>query len=276
MKSVGVSFTCSQHLVTRDTSPVRTFRAAWGASLATRHGAGGPGVDFTTAAAAGDPRLPVLARALARLCSELGLTRVVDVGCGDGALVRALTGLGLSCTGVELGEEIPAFEGLLIAHEWLDDVPCTVVDGSSEVMADGSLAPASLADLAWLERWWPVRSGPVESGLARDRAWADALDRLARGVAVCVDYGHTLASRPLQGTLSAHRAGVLVDPVADGSCWLTAHVALDSLEGRVVPDALERLGVTGDVRAPDCLAQRALLATPTTWVVAGRGGLTWP
>ena len=48
----------------------------------------------------------------------------------------------------------------------------------------------------------------VEVGRQRDDAWAALLDRLPAGsVAVAVDYGHTVADRPREGTLVAYREG---------------------------------------------------------------------
>ncbi len=243
---------------------MRTLRQAWEDALQGRQGVGGPGVDFTTAACEGDARLPVLADALARLCAELGLVAVLDVGCGDGGLVRALGSRGLDARGVELGDPLPtSFDGLLIAHELLDDVPCPVLLGDRELLEDGTPGPpAADEDVAWLLRWWPTWDSPVEVGRPRDELWSSLLERIGRGLAVGIDYGHTAGDR--RPTLTQH----------DG--WWTAHVALDSLEGQLVPDALGRLGVTGAASSPAALAERALLATPTRWVVAGRGGLAWP
>ncbi|MEP6650220.1 MAG: SAM-dependent methyltransferase, partial [Lapillicoccus sp.] len=97
--------------------------------------------------------------------------------------------------------------------------------------------PLSELDLEWCQQFWPSALGlkarpgdRVEVGRQRDDAWSALLDRLAPGsVAVAVDYGHTVDDRPREGTLAAYREGGLVDPVPDGSCDLTAHVAVDSL-----------------------------------------------
>jgi SAM-dependent methyltransferase len=240
--------------------PMQTLREAWDDALHARQGVGGPGIDFTTSATEGDPRLPVLADALARLCAELDLTTVLDVGCGDGGLARALGARGLDARGVDLGDALPVtFDGLIVAHELLDDVPCPVVLEGRELLADGTLGPpASDADLAWLRQWWPASDCPAEVGRPRDELWSSLVARLGRGLAVCIDYGHARSER--RPTLTEH----------DG--WWTAHVALDSLKGSLTPDALERLGVS----PAGTLAERALLATPTAWVVAGAGGLRWP
>ncbi|MBQ1050967.1 SAM-dependent methyltransferase [Micromonospora sp. C51] len=71
--------------------------------------------------------------------------------------------------------------------------------------------------------------GRAEIGRTRDVAWADALRRVDRGLALAVDYGHLRAERPIDGTLTGYRAGRQVPPVPDGSCDVTAHVAMDSV-----------------------------------------------
>ncbi|WP_211294384.1 SAM-dependent methyltransferase, partial [Lentzea kentuckyensis] len=74
-----------------------------------------------------------------------------------------------------------------------------------------------------------------------------------RGAALAIDYGHLVSSRRF--TLTGYRAGHQVPPVFDGSCDITAHVALDACAeaaggDRVLVsqrDALAALGVTGAV-----------------------------
>ncbi len=159
----------------------------------------------------------------------------------------------------------PLDDALVIAHEWLDVVPCTVaaVDPSGtlrEVLVDPMTgdeyagAPLRGADLHWAERHWPDRrpGARVEVGRARDVAWASLLRRVRSGTAVAVDYGHLASGRPDGGTLTAYASGRQVEPVPDGSCDLTAHVAMDSLDAdEVHPQrlALQSLGVHG--RTPD-------------------------
>ena len=71
--------------------------------------------------------------------------------------------------------------------------------------------------------------------------------------ALAVDYGHLRATRPPGGTLAGYRAGRQVPPVPDGSCDLTAHVAVDAVAAaggapyRLVSQraALRGLGVDG-------------------------------
>ncbi|MDU0314203.1 SAM-dependent methyltransferase [Phycicoccus sp. M110.8] len=252
---------------------------------------GGPAAHFTTATHG--PTGRVLARALLRLADEHGLTGVVDVGCGGGELLTHLCAVrhgeqpsapSLRLTGVDVGprpdrlpHEVewlvspggPALpdelddlrDVLVVAHEWLDVVPCTVaevddrgclrerlVDPVTGVESWGE--PLSGEQLAWAQQHWPATAtgDRVEVGLPRDRAWAGLLGRVTTGLVVAVDYGHTAATRPAHGTLVAYRSGHLVEPVPDGTCDLTAHVAMDSLVHDELVDqrtALARLGVDG-------------------------------
>ncbi|WP_433267579.1 SAM-dependent methyltransferase [Actinosynnema sp. CS-041913] len=161
----------------------------------------------------------------------------VDVGAGGGELSEAVRSLAsgslarrLRVTAVDVGparslpgvrwtDALPSrVEGLLIGHEWLDAIPCPLVVGPH--------------DDPWLARWWPLEPGwHAEIGAPRDAAWADAVSRV-RGAALAVDYGHLRADRAAgryrSGTFTAYRDGRVVPPVFDGSCDLTAHVALDA------------------------------------------------
>jgi SAM-dependent MidA family methyltransferase len=133
--------------------------------------------------------------------------------------------------------------GVVLATEWLDNVPLDVVEVDDAgrvryvlVDEDGTERlgpPVEPADAAWLADWWPLDAAPAgsraEIGAPRDAAWADAVTALRRGVAVTVDYGHLRTSRPAFGTLTGFRGGRQVSPTPDGSTDLTAHVALDSV-----------------------------------------------
>jgi SAM-dependent MidA family methyltransferase len=156
--------------------------------------------------------------------------------------------------------------GLLIATEWLDNVPVDIVELDSDfriryLQSDLTLAddPLDPADKAWLDRWWPLDGAPpgarAEIGAPRDEAWAAAVATVERGLALAVDYGHFAADRPLFGTLSGYRDGRQVEPVADGERDLTVAVALDSLGAPALPqrEALRLLGVSGS-RPPLALA----------------------
>jgi SAM-dependent MidA family methyltransferase len=139
--------------------------------------------------------------------------------------------------------------GLLIANEWLDNVPCDVVESGPdgprvlEVAHDGTdrLGPEpDQSQQAWLECWWPgwdeeEPGARAEIGLMRDAAWADAVGSLAAGLAVAVDYAHTAETRPLFGSLVGYARGREVPPVPDGTCDLTAHVALDACAAAAEP-----------------------------------------
>ncbi|MBK6885728.1 MAG: SAM-dependent methyltransferase [Tetrasphaera sp.] len=144
---------------------------------------------------------------------------------------------------------------LVIANEWLDVVPCVIAQRDRrgvlrEVHVDHagteSLGPSIRGvDLDWAGRWWP-RGERVEIGRARDEALGSLLGQVHSGLVVAIDYGHVVAERPADGTLVGYRSGRQVRPVPDGSCDLTAHVAVDSLpHDRLVRqrDALAQLGI---------------------------------
>lgn len=162
---------------------------------------------------------------------------------------------------------------LVVANEWLDVVPCTIAEvvapGTLEVVlvdpATGVESPhggaPTVDELDWCSRHWPVGDlavgARVEIGLARDQAWGDLLSRIRRGTALAVDYGHTAGGRPTDGTLAAYRSGGLAAPVPDGTCDLTAHLAVDSLAADSVlsqREALRSLGLTGGLPHHDLAA----------------------
>jgi SAM-dependent MidA family methyltransferase len=134
----------------------------------------------------------------------------------------------------------PAITGLVVASEWLDNIPLDVVEltasGPAVVEVDPDTGaeragpPPSPADLAWVRAWWPLRTpgGRAEVGRARCEAWAGIVGRIRRGVALAADYGHVLAARPACGTLTGYLAGRAVPALPDGSRDITAHVALDA------------------------------------------------
>lgn len=239
----------------------RPWREAWQHALYGPDGfyrsRSGPAGHFRTAAHA-SPR-GLLAQALAELAHRAGCTRVVDVGAGRGELLTGLHALApdLDLLGVDVvrrPDTLPTGIGwstalpptgqatLLIAWELLDVIPCDVLqagpDGTLqlvEVALDGKERLAghpSPADAAWAARWWPGPYAPgdrVEVGRRRARTWADLIACVESGLVLAVDYDHHLGGRPDAGTLTGFRAGRQVPPVPDGSCDLTAHVALDAL-----------------------------------------------
>jgi SAM-dependent MidA family methyltransferase len=188
--------------------------------------------------------VPLFATAVRRMAARLDATLgfpdpfdVVDLGAGRGELLSALTDVPARwrLTGVELAtadvpyrwvDAVPDVHGLLVANEWLDAVPLDVVEDGCLVLVepDGTESRGAPHASEWATRWWP--SGRVEIGASRDTAWAAAVARVTRGAAVAIDYGHSVASR--RPTLTGYRDGTQVPPVPDGSCDLTAHVALDS------------------------------------------------
>ncbi|MGY3203218.1 SAM-dependent MidA family methyltransferase [Streptomyces sp. TE5632] len=191
--------------------------------------------------------------------------------------------------------------GLLFANEWLDNVPLEVAEVDPAgiprlvlVREDGTErlgAPVTGPEAEWLARWWPLPAGEglrAEIGLSRDVAWASAVGTLERGLAVAVDYAHSADARPPFGTLTGFWGGRETTPVPDGSCDITAHVALDScaaacaLPGaRLLPQraALRSLGLTG-ARPPLTLASadpagyvRALAGASQAAELIATGGL---
>jgi SAM-dependent MidA family methyltransferase len=263
-----------------------TWKSAWDSAL---YGPDGffrrqaPAAHFRTSVHAS----PLFAGALVRLLHHAGLDTLVDIGAGRGELLAQVRALEPSLTllGVEVAPrpaDLPAdigwtsalpesVEGLVVANEWLDNIPCHVVEvdasgvarvvhvdpGSGEEVLGASLGDRSVpaALTAWCERWWPVTDAPqgtrAEVGTTRDAAWADVVGRVSRGVAIAVDYGHTLPTRPPLGSLASYADGRRVDVRTDGSRDVTAHVAVDSVAERTGAGlvrqrtALERLGVSG-------------------------------
>ncbi|WP_406507393.1 SAM-dependent methyltransferase [Streptomyces sp. NBC_00212] len=277
----------------------------------------GPAGHFRTSVHAS----PLFAGAVARLLTEVaaglgpGPVDLVDVGAGRGELLSGVlaalpAGFPVRAYAVERAARpdglddriswrasIPSgIRGLLFANEWLDNVPVDVAEADPDGVArlvlvrpDGTEtlgAPVSGADAEWLARWWPLSEpgSRAEIGWPRDEAWAGAVASLDAGVAVAVDYAHASGSRPLFGTLSGFRGGREVPPVPDGSCDITAHVALDAcaLPGaELLPqrEALARLGISG-ARPPLSLASsdparyvRALAGAGEAAELTARGGL---
>jgi SAM-dependent MidA family methyltransferase len=244
----------------------------------------GPAGHFRTSAHAS----PLFAEALLRLLETVdqALGRpdpldLVDIGAGRGELLSAMLAAAppalaarLRPIPVELAPgwhpSLPAsVTGFVVATEWLDNVPVDVAqlddsgvpryvlvdpDTGEETLGD----PVSGPDREWLATWWPltVPGTRAEIGRPRDEAWAGSLARLQRGLALVVDYGHVRSTRPPLGTLTGFRDGREVPPVPDGSCDITAHVAMDAVGGILLrqSDALRGLEVSG-ARPPLRLAQ---------------------
>ncbi|MFI2203000.1 SAM-dependent methyltransferase [Streptomyces sp. NPDC020192] len=225
----------------------------------------GPAGHFRTSVHASPLFARAVARLLCRVDEALGRPAVldfVDMGAGRGELVTGvLAALPTDVAArarvyaVELADRPPGLDaritwsadppaavtGLVFANEWLDNVPVDVAEVDSAgvprlvlVAADGTERlgePVTGAEADWLARWWPLPAEEglrAEIGLPRDLAWASVLDRVVRGLAVAVDYAHTAGTRPPFGTLTGFREGRETAPVPDGSCDITAHVALDA------------------------------------------------
>jgi SAM-dependent MidA family methyltransferase len=266
----------------------------------------------------------VLGVAVAELAARAALRRVVDVGCGRGELLAAVRAAdpGLELVGVDvvdrpaalpddvgwvrspggsaLPQGLPTRGALVVANEWLDVVPCPVLVGGRVVEVDRTGAerlgdPAQTVDLAWAHRWWPD-GDRVEVGRTRDAAWSHLVSASPDSLLVAVDYAHAAGRRPPSGTLTGFRGGRQVAAVPDGSCDLTAHVALDSCAAAGRPagalaglltdqrTALRALGVRADLppaaaAAGDPLAYLASLER-ASWAgelldPAGLGGFGW-
>ncbi len=236
---------------------------------------------------------PRFARALAPLVLDVdaALGRperldVVDVGAGSGELlVNLLAALpgdvaarvapvavevaprpGAVPDGIAWRAELPPrVTGVVLANEWLDNIPLDVVEltpaGPRTVLVDAVTGAERLGpepsepDLDWLRRWWPLREpgDRAEIGRPRCAAWASVIERLDRGLALAVDYAHAADARPPYGTLTGYRDGATVPAVPDGSCDVTAHVALDACSV-----AGERAGATDGVLTTQREALRAL------------------
>lgn len=285
----------------------------------------GPAGHFRTSVHASPLFASAVARLLVATAADLGTPDVdlVDLGAGRGELVTGVLAALPAEGGADLTVRAYAVEvaarpegldprvewcakpprgvrGLLFANEWLDNVPLPVAETDAggtdryvEVRtSDGAErlgGPVAGADAAWLRRWWPS-AGPgsrAEIGRPRDEAWADAVSTVSAGLAVAVDYIHVRGERPPYGTLTGFRAGREVRPVPDGSCDLTAHVALDACAAAAGPDAelrtqreaLADLGVSGG-RPPLSLAStdpaaylRALASAGEAAELTARGGL---
>ncbi|MEU7206216.1 SAM-dependent methyltransferase [Streptomyces sp. NPDC045470] len=258
----------------------------------------GPAGHFRTSVHVSPRYAEALATLLCRVDGSLGRPAelaLIDVGAGRGELLtgvlaalpdpvcarvrpyaveRAPRPVGLDDRVTWL-PELPApgsLTGLLFANEWLDNVPVDVAETDGDgvpryvlVRPDGTErlgGPVTGEDAAWLARWWPLPTADpglrAEIGHPRDAAWSRAVGTLRAGLAATADYAHTRATRPPFGTLTGFREGREVHPVPDGTCDITAHVALDACAGpgaeRVTQrQALHALGVDGS-RPPLSLA----------------------
>jgi len=213
-----------------------TWKTAWDSALYGHDGffrREAPAAHFRTSVHAS----PLFAAAILRLVHRAGLDTVVDIGAGRGSLLTQLHDLDPSLTllGVEVAARpaglSPAIawtsalpedvDGLVIANEWLDNIPCHVVEADDagvvrvvhvdpatghETLGAAVTSPSVPPSLsAWCSTWWPLESGEerlrAEVGTTRDAAWADVVRRVRHGLTIAVDYGHTRDDRPPFGSL---------------------------------------------------------------------------
>jgi SAM-dependent MidA family methyltransferase len=297
-------------------------RALYGPAGFYRTGAG-PAAHFRTSVHASSLFGKSMAQLVCEVDDLLGLPAsldVVDVGAGGGELLVSIyqqlpetTRPRVNLVGVELRprpqglpgaidwrDDLPEHvDGLLLANEWLDNVPFDVVQSTStglrETLVDeasGDEQPgdlASPAQVAWVEKWWPFpdksSEARAEVGILRDDAWCGAFARLGRGAAVAIDYSHSrdlrAAGHYSGGTVAAFRDGRAVRPVPDGTCDITAHVALDACAAATSGAtetllttqraALHALGISG-ARPAIALSGTDPAGYLTALVVAGESG----
>lgn len=311
---------------------VETWRTAWERANLAFYARETPADHFRTSTSYSDVIGPAFLALLdAHTASEA--LQIVDVGGGDGRLLAAMRAAWsesgrdpalLMCTLVDvraaetpdvvtvvgdartcLKEIFPqGIRGLLIAHEWLDDIPCEVVEVDNRgvqrlVLVDAksgkeSLGPA-LDDPAatrdfgfdergidWLDTWWPIihPGSRAEVGITRDDAWRRCVDLVTEGVALMVDYAHTRETRDAQGSLAGYFSGRRVLPIPDGRCNITAHVAVDAL-ANVSPPARRRVlsqrDALAEMRLPDnpVARLRAEGQLATLRAANGLGNFTW-
>lgn len=260
------------------------WQQAWEHAAAGFYREQSPTQHFATDAMDGTSATLVLPLLHQQLRTTSDSVTIVDVGAGDGSLsaqlIMALDGTDLQgrvqAVCLDLRDRpagldpridwiradartasLDTFDGILIAHELLDDLPCPWIECDAEgirraVLVDEGghthLGPAladqsACADLginapaidAWLDRWWPLKHpfARCEAGLTRDAAWARLTQSVRNGHAIAVDYGHLRSDRIAGtwdgGTITGYRHGRVVSPNPDGSCNITAHVGIDAV-----------------------------------------------
>lgn len=149
-----------------------------------------------------------VARLVLRRCQAVALRQgiarpwIVDVGAGSGRLLAQLLHLGFPADrllGVDVRPApdlpvrwiqgvapdcLPMLSGLVVAHEFLDDIPAEVIRDGRVERVDGTLGPAaSSPEVVWAERW-----GEGVCGLTRDVAWEQIVGRVVAGEAIAVDF----------------------------------------------------------------------------------------
>ncbi|MEX0756058.1 MAG: SAM-dependent methyltransferase [Actinomycetota bacterium] len=222
----------------------------------------GEGAAFATSPHVHEVFARLLAGGLRELHEGLGRPdpfRVVEAGAGDGTLATELAtwledlplryeGVerssgareALSSRGIPALEEVPTFEGVLIANELLDNLPFRLVrraadgDRPDEVrvtIVDDALSVTTAPCDDTLRALVPATPGPGEEVAVPTGAFAfvDALAaRLRRGYAVLIDYA---SAGSADGAVHGYRNQRIVEDVlADpGSTDITAGVDLDAV-----------------------------------------------
>ena len=145
--------------------------------------------------------------------------------------------------------------GVIIAHEWLDDIPVDVVardeagalrhvlvEPHSGVEVPGDEIASGSDAQQWLNTWWGPVVDRAEIGIYRDVAWRDLCASLRCGAAVAIDYGHmrTQRERFAAGSIIGYRDGATHWPIPDGSMNITAHVTWESLAAATDPHGCVR------------------------------------
>jgi SAM-dependent MidA family methyltransferase len=145
-------------------------------------------------------------------------------------------------------KRVPTGNAVLVAHEFLDDLPCAVVEVDEAglghfIVIDseqgerklGPILAANSPELAWLERWWPTTRPFMrcEVGITRDACWNTLTSVVTSGFAIAIDYAHLREDRVRGvwdgGTLAGYAHGTLKTPQTSGASNITAHVAIDAL-----------------------------------------------
>ena len=268
---------------------MRSWAGAWSQSAQAFWSDAEPRDHFSTSAGevVADRLLIELQRIDGRLDHPDQLT-ILDIGAGDGSLLRLianrapaslrgrlrLVGVDVRARSAQTAQTGPEWittwapsrldvepvRGIVMAHEWLDEIPCDVIerDGAGRdrlVLVDdfgGEHLGPPLDDAQacaahgfdagvareWLAQWWPLAEpgDRAEVGLSRDAAWTWLTSLLGRGLVVATDYGHTRHERITRfrgGTLTGYAYGRQVRPVPSGSTNVTAHVAVDSCASAV-------------------------------------------
>lgn len=229
-----------------------------------------PEPHFRTGMMEGSTRIEQLFTELVTQFERIGKPKdftVLDAGSGNDALARSLKDLA-SQHGLHWHIESHNYHdgdlreidarggaGAVVAHELLDDIPCTIAELDENLRAvridvDPQTGHESVGDhllpaeVAWLERWWPptVAFARREIGITRDLLMRRLLGLFDSGCMIMIDYCTTQGARTSgqidAGTLIGYQHGRPTRPVPDGLMNITAHVALESL----VAQALEHTG----------------------------------